>query len=206
MPGIPPTSPVAPWHMWGSSKTITLVQGAAGSATAQTLQLGRVNYRRPETWSFFMAARLVDGTTNAGPANEDLEVNFQIIVGVGRSVLRTQEQGQNGWVRMLWSIPPAVHPGGNLNNLKYTTVANSVPLQDGVATSTEKLEWIVAQDIQCYAQVAFLRVPPGNSVTVEVTSFFAPRVHVRPDWFTEAGEDIEVNEAAKYLGTERGGT
>ena len=206
MPGIPPAAPVAPWHMWGSSQQVSLTQTVAGGAPAQTMQLARVNYRRPETWSFWLAARLTGGDVNPGPGALVVEANVQVLFGVGRSIFRSEDQGQFGFARFLWSLPALVSPGGNLNNNKYTTRVNSVVLNDVDATSFQPIDHIVAQDIQCWATFSILSVPVGNSVSAELTAFFAPRVHVRPDWFTELGEDVEVNEAIKYLGTERGGT
>jgi hypothetical protein len=70
--------------MWGSS--IRLGVETNGFTIGQIGgQIARVNYRRPETWSFWLAARLLEGTTV--PVNTTLDVDIIIIAGVGRAKL-----------------------------------------------------------------------------------------------------------------------
>jgi hypothetical protein len=57
---------------------------------------------------------------------------------------------------------------------------------------TPPVEWLPAQDIQCTVRAGLQNV---GTATVEVTSWFAPRSHVRPDWFNE-----------QFLGGETNGT
>jgi hypothetical protein len=47
------------------------------------------------------------------------------------------------------------------------------------------IEWLPAQDIQCYARAS---LGPVGTADIEVSAWFAPRSHVRPDWFRETDE------------------
>lgn len=199
MPG-PVPSPVTPWHMWGNTVEITAQTGPAGAGTIagpSPSQLFRVNYRRPETWSWFVGAQLVDGDIS----DVDLQVIVQVhfILGVGRSVFLTEGNfpGQVPVVEFRWSVPIGVRPGAG-NSKKWTVRAPTPRLDDLTAGSEEKFDWLVAQDIQAKARGFLVLTAPSavnNRVVIQISAWVAPRVHVRPDWFIE-----------EFTGAERQGT
>ena len=159
----------------------------AGGQPSQTVQIGKVSYKRPETWSFWLQARLVGGSLNPGPGTTVIVCNVHLYLGVGRIISITKDDANNtGFVRFLWQIPPLVTPGaGNINNTKYTTRVRTPWLEDIDHASFELIDHLVAQDIQCEATVEFLSAPVGATVDVECTAMFAPRTHIRPDWYSD---------------------
>lgn len=185
--------PLAPWHMWGGTQRVDITP-AAGVTTNASLQLAKVSYKRPETWSFFFGVSLL----GQGDSSDTLAIRvyIDIILGVGRSSFQAANQD-------LASFPQFARFGWNLvapYNLgaipkKWTTVGSRVQLDDLDATDTTRPEWLVAQDIQATARLGVTAETTEPTITAEVSAFFAPRSHVRPDWFRE-----------EFRGHETGGT
>lgn len=188
-------TPQAPWHMWGTTKLLEPNADFGGGNTAST-QMVRINYKRPETWSFFFGGQLLAASTPA--ANQDVILLFDLIIGAGRTLYNTEAQGNiltvPGFARMVWRVVPPYVPSADITNRKYTTVASGPPLDDTVVSAGPTIEWVPGQDIQvnCRARVSG---PAGSTATVEATAWFAPRSHIRPEWFSE-----------EYRGGEIGGT
>lgn len=184
-----------PWHMWGTSQILTLDGG-----DIQSRQLAKITYKRPETWSMFFGVKVLAAATNV--ASLTLEVTFEVINGVGRSMFDTSggyplaTAGDRAFVYFRFDLPMPYVPSPF--GIKYTNVAHGPPLDDSAPTVRPTLEWLVSQDIQC--QAGARATPSANSTArIEVTSFFAPRTHVRPDWFLENPPD-------QFRGSEHGGT
>lgn len=181
--------PLPPWHMWGNGELIT-VDDAVGVAVTPRVsqQIARINYKRPETWTFWIGAKLTGGAENLGVGDGLVRLIVDIIPGVGRSsFLTAQNQSplvaiRPAFVDFHWVVPAGAIPGQSINNVKYTTTAITPPLDDRDAETVRTVEWFPAQDIQCEATLIKLSADIA-SVTAEVTAFFAPRTHVRPDWF-----------------------
>ena len=196
MPGMP----FQPWHMWGTSYVIQVDKPGASGVASVTHQLAKVSYKRPETWRFFFAARLVDGNVNTSGGDEIIIVDFDLIIGVGRSNYDTTSGEQlSGFCSFLYRIPNGFSPASvnTQTKKKWTTTVPSPILVDGIATTTYPLTTFVAQDVQCSARI---QVPGGTdprTATVEVSSYFAPNVHVRPDWYSDG---------TQFRGAETGGT
>lgn len=196
--------PLAPWQMWGTS---SVVQSNQRGSVSQ--QLARVNYSRPETWAFFLGARIVGLNNETALNNVSIAVQWQIMIGTGRDVFQTPTlAGPSGlaipptvqpFAFMCWrDIPPSTPVDAIPFNPRFTTESRSAPLDDADETSVFPLKWFVAQDIQCTALVT----QSSNIIvdcSVELTSFFAPLHHVRPEWFAD-------DEAARFRGHEQGGT
>jgi hypothetical protein len=214
MPGIPPPSPVSPWHMWGTSLAINAT-ATAGTITRQTGQLARINYRRPENWRFFLAGRLTGGDQLLGSGGL-YTLKFFVWLGVGRSIYQTgyPNRSDDEFAFLAWSVPINGFPGQQQNNQKYLTSTLSPPLDDVVgATSRLPIDHVVAQDLQCSCEFSIIAAPPGTHVTCEATAYFAPNVHVRPDWFQPEAEPgpygdpvAEGARAMRFTGSETGGT
>jgi hypothetical protein len=192
--------------MWGSSQVLTVSSGAVGPAnnTVSSAQLVKINYRRPETWRFLFWGRIVGGDLDPA-AVTSVHALFDVFVGVGRSVLDTQKTilgvpaNFNSFVQFRWNVPIATQPGQQNNNIKYTTVTGS-PVLDDASGATRLIEHLVAEDLSCRVRFVMSGGSPGVDITAELGAFFAPNVHVRPDWFAA---DPEV---PQFPGGEAGGT
>jgi len=190
----------SPWHMWGNSVRLAanVDTSGANSASGQVL---RIDYRRPETWTFLFATKLISAATP--DPSMTIVIWVDVIVGVGRSILDTRQLAnlnvlppKPAFARFVYDFTP---PNINLTrNIKYTTVGSGPVQDDTDATSIPTVEWICAESIQVQA---FMRVGggPGSSAEAEVSGYFAPRVHVRPDW-------AHPSAAARFRGGEIGGT
>jgi len=183
-PGLPP------WHMWGNSVPLrvdsTGLDEDHPALTSQ--QVCRVAYKRPETWSFWIGGRLTGTTPMPGAAF--VAMVFDIFTGVGRSNFQTKQPvpavgsifNQQGFCKLLWSLGigdiPANAP------VKYTTAVPSPALDDRDPTSTQRIDWIAAQDIQVTAQLIVLPILVPSIVVYEAEAhaYFAPRTHIRPEW------------------------
>src|SRR5271154_6123186 len=81
------TRSIPPWHLWGHDLGLTPQANAAGSFVAQSQQLVRVDYGRPETWFFiFSCVFSQQDVTNV----TSVDVFFDINLGTGRSVIVIQ--------------------------------------------------------------------------------------------------------------------
>jgi hypothetical protein len=165
-----------PWHMWGAAKRIDVVSaGASGQGTSE--QLVRINYGRPETWRFFLAAQTLEGTAAAG----SLIVAFNTTLGVGRSS-----------VTVPLGVFNFVFAGAMPKTIKFASTSLGPLVDDAQAAVPNLLDTIVAQDIQVQAQVVLVDAVVGHTASVQCTALFAPEGHVRPEWFKEhfpGGED-----------------
>jgi hypothetical protein len=203
-------NPMPPWHMWGNSQIVrtTMTGGIFTGGTASTIQLAKMQYRRPETWRFVFFSRLIEATAIA--QGENIIVDFDVTVGVGRTsftlgpnvtptpgLMFSQPQRTRGFCRH-WYVS-GVAPLFLFGELyKWTTNGLSPPVDDQDAFTPRATDLLTAQDIQVKARVgAVSEAGSNNPVVVEVGCFFAPNAHVRPDWF---------NDANQFLGGETGGT
>lgn len=192
-----------PWHMWGTSQNVSIPNVAAGPQFQSSNQLARVNYGRPETWSFFFAAELIKAPTpNAG--NLLVIVEYELIIGLGRSnvsVNSTNNGQRQGFARFVWAIGVTgpVFPA----NLKWTSTTQTPVLDEGAVTPrTETVSWFPAQDIQCSAKTTVITaagVVADPETKLIVHAYFAPRTHLRPEWNLDDPKD-------QFRGTEQAGT
>lgn len=177
------TNPAAPWKMWGQKRTVI---GFGGQFNPPD-QLARVTYKRPESWRFFLAAQIVAGPVQAAPST--LTVYFDLAFGVGLTQFSTPPQSNtSNFHYFRWQIPALQEPSAQ--PAKWTTQARG-PLWDDALPESSLTDVVVAQDIQAYASVA---PSAAGEYQVACTAFFAPNVHVRPDWFS-----------LQFSGAEKGG-
>lgn len=172
-----------PWHMWGNTQTVQLQANSVTPVSAASPQLARINYKRPDSWRFFMAATLLDvqGPVLAGSL---VTVAFSVTLGVGRSQSTIPQF-------VFFEFDPAGGaPFYTLPALKWTN-ASLEPVRVGTtppAFSTSRIDVIPADSIQC---TAICTLQAGSAAayraTLEVAAYFAPQTHVRPDWYTEVG-------------------
>ena len=172
-----------PWHMWGNSAGVTLpVPGSTTGVSQGNGQLAHIQYKRPETWTFFFGCR-VTGFDYAGGAVPSLDVFFDLTLGVGRAVTNIE-----AFETYHWNLP------AEQGIFRYSTEVVG-PLRSASDTQPNLITNIPAQQINCTWR-ANLFVPAGAPATLslELQAYFAPRSHIRPEWFEPGG--------AKYNGGE----
>lgn len=196
--------PFAPWHMWGSSvlhqTTLQAVPPSPFDPQGETRQLARISYNRPDTWSFLFGIVLVQAPDNLAAVNVSIRVDFEILVGIGRSVisLRNGIATNRGFCRLsLDYTTPLVQQQPFAT---WTTIARTPVLETvGNTEIVQNLTTFPAQDIQCTARIFGTSgaILLGTAYQLEVHSYFAPRTHVRPDWFDDSDQ---------FRGDETGGS
>lgn len=192
-------SPVAPWHMWGTSARVNI---PSIGPTQQVSQLARVNYHRPDTWRFLLWGRLTGGAVPAA-AITSVWARFDLYLGVGRSVLDTRQVGtivrlSESFCSMHWLVPVGVTPGDQAWNLKWATQTTAPPLDDSALTAVNPTVLITAEDITVSCRCLINSGDAGGTnVQLEVGAFLCPNTHVRPDW---------VADENPFLGGELNGT
>jgi len=173
-----------PWHLWGDTKNVIVENSSGVTVNYVTQQLAKVSYGRPETWDFMFAARIInfEPDDTAG----EIDVAFDVTIGVGRSHLEMP-----GFETFMWTWTSAPSP---LNQVKYSAevygpVRTDIPIPPATTIPSNVISEITAQDIQVQARVAYTggTIVPKRA-TVEVTAFFAPRSHIRPEWFQDTNQ------------------
>lgn len=199
---------LAPWQMWGQTVAVSPVFRSAASVQEQvqvSTQIAKVNYKRPETWTFFFGGKIIGGMVSVVD-DVVVRVQFNIIIGVGRSSFRTAQAPYAihdvGFALFSWIVPAGIQPGSrdHPNNTKYTTQVQTPELEDGAATPVRHLiTQFPAEDIQIYADVGIIAGDVGTRIDLELTGYLAPANHVRPEWFN-------YEEGQQFRGNETGGT
>ena len=198
-----------PWHMWGNSQTIEVVlpSGLATFSPQQRSQLTRVSYGRPETWHWLFTARIVEADDAEENEPLTLSIIWELTVGIGRSM--QQNLGFDAWTRS-WGAPTYPTNSAPRGALLWATQTYQQPLgrQIFVAPDVEPpnlIDEIVAQDIQLNVRAALSSpvTPRTNNkrVVLDVGAQWAPKTHVRPDWYQLDGTPLE----AQFPGGEVGG-
>lgn len=212
-----------PWHLWGNSQQVTTLVELPAGVTGRPQnpgvgQLVKVSYKRPTAWNWVLSSRLISGPGNGSLAsNVIVTVDFELIVGVGRSFISMAPQlifasSQN------FSPPFERHRftyGSNacpVNAQIWSTKTTSPSRTFAVDTvgpapildAPTEIDTIIAQDIQLIARVFATAEAPntaiGQPIVVEVSAQFSPVVHVRPDWFINKGPP-----ELRFSGDETGG-
>lgn len=174
-----------PWHMWGNSQLVTLVGGAFGSGTANTVQLIKTAYKRPETWHWLLVGKILTGPEVVNPQIAGIQIDFDLIVGIGRSVVQMPSVESFSWAWDDTSGPATAraNPIWSSSFVARNRVLRFGPSFPAVTAVPNIIEEIVAQDIQLNVRGIDIGNFVGNNITVEVSAYFSPKTHVRPDWF-----------------------
>ncbi len=163
----------SPWLMWGGAESITLTANAPGIMLTRHVQLTQVRYGRPTTWRYFFAANLLGGhTTSPAP----VLVDFNLSMGVGRSTVVVPSFEH-------YRFNPGI--GDIVAASKYSASVNG-PVRDDSLVAPFPQNAIVQvplETVQIEAVVTYQATTVGDNVSIEVHSYFAPEVHVRPEWF-----------------------
>ena len=171
---------VPPWHMWGQAKQFTVTSGGVVTTPQTQGQICKVSYKRPETFSFVLAATIIGGQGPGGsPVSPgSLSVEFDVTVGVGLSQVTLKPFTRPFVFQWAGALP--------LQAQKYTLTAISPVQNDQDATPvTTTSNTVVAENIQVATNCILQTSTNGDQVVVDVQAMFAPRMHVRPDWFGE---------------------
>lgn len=176
-----------PWHLWGGSKTLICPYTGIFSTTTATEQTNKISYGRPESWNFLFCAKIVEQTLAVVPSTITATINlaFHLTIGIGRS--STTIEGFESY-----SFSAA--PGSSLVGLvRYSTMVIAPPRSAG-STDRNEITEIVAQDIQMNVSGVYaFGETHGDSAKVEISTYFAPIHHTRPEWFLNefpGGEEV----------------
>lgn len=200
-------SGLTPWHMWGNSQVLPPLV-PAGETLVENLpfqvgQLVKVAYKRPETWRWLLGARFVSAPISSeiviiGPVELIVRLDFEVIAGHGRSqfIMNPFEHFEWRWT----NTRPTNRPMWSLS----AQTPNLVSVTDGLPDPgpvVRPFDTLVAEDIQCRCRATWEVGGIDNTVfppmILEVSAFFAPHAHVRPDWF-----QMDVPPEAQFPGEE----
>jgi hypothetical protein len=156
-----------PWHLWGHDLSVAAsVTAATSPSTAQSQQLVRVDYGRPETWFFALSAI----PTDVQGAAATLDVFFDINIGVGRSVIIIP-----GFEHYVFALP------GDAGKQIWSTQVTP-PKRSAAETVPNVCSTFSAQSINVVARTV-LTSAGATSCNVQVSALFTPSTHVRPEWY-----------------------
>lgn len=168
---------IPPWHLWGNSQTVKQVIGnAVGQVSRQSQQLAQCRYKRPTTWDFLLSAEITDYNDNGlQPVGRVVNILFDLQLGLG---LATQIIRR--FVRFDFQLGSV---GGPELHLQRWTTQVAQPLTVTGSTIQTFCNEFPAESIQCSAQIIASQGGNGYEFTTVLGAQFAPRNHVRPDWF-----------------------
>lgn len=186
-----------PWHLWGQQEHVVVaVTGDDSSATfAKSPQLARVTYRRPETWHWLFGVQVIK-SEDASLELTELDVEFDLFVGLGRTLVEliAFERFHIEW--------DGLAPNTQLYSTQVIAPSRRITIDPPLVPDPANLiDQIVAENINCSARLRLKQNPPiepPQRATVIVSAMFAPKNHVRPDWFLP-------NVKAAFPGAETGG-
>lgn len=220
-PGEPWLEPQPPWHMWGTSDVLRIDSTGRDPdfPAFATVQLSRVSYRRPDTFCFWFGARLRGQQPYVSAAF--VAVLFDVYIGLGRSNFQTGPEpvpvgvlpvpsfGKNAFCKFVFDVP--LGQIGDVQPFKWTTTVPSPRLDDRTPEGDNTvlpMSQLVAQDIQCSATLVVLPllIPTPQVYELEAHAYFAPRSHMRPDWFQKNPPPRGPHAGLLFRGKETGGT
>lgn len=167
-----------PWVMWGSTQSpVFIPTGAPGVASPVGVQLARIDYGRPESWTFLLGAQVKNFTRDFGVVTADVQVDFDVTVGLGRSSYTLES-----FARFIWS--------GILPNTG-TALIWATEVRSPGFTSSDTDEHIVkefpAQSINVGVRVLATTSGAATNpkIAMDISAAFSPRTHIRPEWFKD---------------------
>lgn len=190
-------SGIPPWHLWGGTQQIDAINaGAAFPSQPSAGQLAKISYKRPDTWHWVFAAKVLAAASLPLVGNvASIGVFFDLTIGVGRAQVQFPSFEAFSWTWHGVSDAP-------IGSILYSTEVfgpNRVFDTSGPAPAdvkTNSIKQFQAQDINIACRVLYNgTVGVGAIASVEVSAFFAPKTHIRPDW------DLE-----HFMGGETGGS
>ena len=188
-----------PWHLWGNTLALPINSGGFGTLDQISGQLDKVSYGRPDSWHWLFSAVITRlSPLPIVPQVVGLQLDFDVTIGIGRSMTQIRS-----FETFRWEFDGV---GASLVNFPIWSNSTRAPnrFQSTLVAPTavaNEIREIVAQDIQ-----VSLRVNPtlaNNYVytaELEVSGYWAPKTHVRPDWML-----LDVPPGMQFPGAEIGG-
>lgn len=186
-----------PWHLWGNRQQITASDPLGFGQVPPNIQLLSARYKRPDTWTWLVAARLVSHTNVGLTDTARVDVSFELILGIGRSTVTIPAFAPMSFViigpnlsvvdtaPVLWrTMTTAPHT--------WTYDGNGGGTPD-VTLDSQDVESLPTENFILQASVVANRngIPaPSPKPVVEVVAQCAPRTHVRPDWYQDAVPEV----------------
>lgn len=184
-----------PWHLWGNlQRQSTPVETVGQFRFGNQQQLCKVGYGRPDTWHWFFSARLISGPDNTAGFFTRVFVHFDVTLGSGRAATPIAFEftpfAKPSFEDYTFQWGP-VNPAFPANAMIWSTQSLSPNRSfqgDGPNVADVPLTQIPAESIQVQCRIVALTAvgnvaAVGQPVEVEVSSYWAPKSHVRPDWF-----------------------
>lgn len=194
-----------PWHMWGNVQQIgpiTPTFSDSPNPIPSNGQLCRVSYKRPESWHWLFAARIVTAPIMVATNDAAIDIYWDVITGLGRATQQmiTFDHFRWTWIHPTRPTPPFEHVMWATSSLTPALDYLGAPSFAADPSTRRVVNQIVAQDIQLNVRVQFFM--RGSQVldapaVVEVAGFLAPKTHVRPDWLRN-----DVPDEAQFPGAE----
>lgn len=159
--------------MWGSDAQVRASALALTTGEEQTTpQLARIDYGRPETWSFFFFAHLLSSTFTTGR----YDIRFDLLLGSGRTAVSIP----SFCLMQIFSNDAGPNFGRRYTKSVRAPAYNNQPPDDTVGPLIEDFS---AQSINCVARVQATSELDDMVGQLTIAAWFAPRAHIRPEWF-----------------------
>jgi hypothetical protein len=180
-------SGVPPWHMWGNTQVLgpILPETEVSVPPLTAGQLVKVSYKRPESWHWVFAARILEAPIPGPSASGEIEVFFDVIIGVGRAQLTMPGFDRFRWVWTGLELAPTSHVMWSTSALTPALDYTAGPTPEPDLTARRLITQIVSQDIQVNCRARFANSSGDGTATVEVSAFLSPKTHNRPDWLIQ---------------------
>lgn len=178
---------ISPWRTWGNTSNVRLGPVNASTQTVQPQQLVNVTYDRPDTWSWFFAAKITGDLSSFFNLGANPICTWDVTFGVGRSNIRVE-----GFATMTFSASTL-----NSGSSQFVALANVSSGGNGINPGVDPsplgdtvrvdLRDIPAQSIQITANLLFPNIT--GAVDAEFTAFASPRSHFRPEWLDDGASE-----------------
>jgi hypothetical protein len=172
-----------PWLMWGSTQLLEInvpnTTTAPPSNLIATKQTTSLQYGRPDTFEFFFAARVLQA--NGTALNATFDVAFDVTFGLGRSTVTLIN-----FELYTFTTFPLTVSGGVGSAMIYSNSVTGPPRSVTDLPLSNQIDHLSAQELYCSPRLQLRNIAAANTpldLIVEVTSYFSPRTHVRPDWY-----------------------
>ncbi len=156
--------------MWGSVQQVAIL----GADVQTKSQLVQIDYKRPETWKFWISGVLTSAT-NIDPGTF-LNIDIDLTIGLGRSTVAIPSFSRLTWGPGVASIQP--------NVIRQCSTVE-FPKENTVRVSNNVVDSLVFQNLQAESRAAFVESAATARASVQLTMFWAPEVHIRPEWFLQ---------------------
>lgn len=184
---MPGRADMVPWLLWGDKETVKVSTAPGSFQTARPFQLSKIQYGRPDTWKFFLGAQVVKPPAPNLATQVLVDIDFDIMIGVGRSRFDTNYERTTNFQHFV-TFSYVYAGGASPRDLgpRYATEVLAPPISTAVPGVRQLIREFPAESIQCSGQVRVTTFEVVD-IAVEMTAFFSPQTHIRPDWYQVDG-------------------